>query len=196
MNRFRKKRFELFFKTLGIDKHTHILDAGGHPKNWRELGFLGRVTCVSLRESIKEGFYGNGNIEYKLMDVSSLPYADKSFEVVYSNSLLEHVGQKNQMKAVNEIKRVGKKIWVQVPYRHFPIEPHFIFPFFYYYPLFMRKLIAEYWTPIFKKKNPYLSEVETIWLPDKKEFKKLFHAETVISERFLGFTKSLIAYRS
>lgn len=71
MNRFRRRRFDLFFEHMGVSDGTRILDVGGLPWDWVELGFPGQVTCVSLSR-VREGTYGAGNIQYIRCDASSL----------------------------------------------------------------------------------------------------------------------------
>jgi len=58
-------------------------------------------------------------------DGRDLPFLNKSFDFVFSNATIEHVGdQSDQFNFVNELERVGK-IWVfTTPNRLFPIESH------------------------------------------------------------------------
>jgi len=174
---------------------TSILDVGGLPYNWIELGYQGNVTCVGL-SPIRKGRWGEGNIKYMRQDATALPYSDKAFDIVYSNSLLEHVGRSNQQQVTNEIRRVGQKYWVQVPNRTFPFELHYYALFFHQMPHFLRKLIATYWTPLVRKRNYYLSEVDTIYLPNLQEMQTLFPDGEILREKVLGLTKSLIAVKN
>jgi ubiquinone/menaquinone biosynthesis C-methylase UbiE len=65
-------------------------------------------------------------------DGRSMPqFEDHQFDIVFSNSTIEHVGSIDDQRAMaREIVRVGRKYYVQTPNRYFPIEPHFVFPFF------------------------------------------------------------------
>ncbi len=165
MNRFRRKRFQQFFRMMEIADDTSVLDVGGLPYDWVELKFPGPVTCISL-SAIREGAWGEGNIIYRRGDATALPYPDGAVDVVYSNSLLEHVGRENQSRVADEIRRVAQRYWVQVPNRNFPLEPHYWALFFYQMPPRLRKLVATYWTSLlkrmFRQKNYYLAEVDTI----------------------------------
>jgi len=192
MNKFRKKRFELFYQLMGINKYTTILDVGGLPYDWIDLKFKGQVICCSL-SNIPEGEYGDGNVLYLKQDATSLPYSDNFFDVVYSNSLLEHVGKESQYKVAYEIQRCGTRCWVQVPDRNFPLEPHYYALFFYQMPLSLKKLTAKFWSSKILGKSSYLNEVETIWPLTYNEMAKLFPSSNIIREKFCGLTKSLIA---
>ena len=63
-------------------------------------------------------------------------FRDKKFDLVFSNSVIEHVGDYfQQQRMAEEIYRVGNCYFVQTPNRYFPIEPHFLFPFFNFLPM-------------------------------------------------------------
>ncbi|HYN82703.1 MAG TPA: class I SAM-dependent methyltransferase [Gemmatimonadaceae bacterium] len=63
-------------------------------------------------------------------------FATGSFDVVFSSSVIEHVGDyATQRRMADEIQRVGKRYFVQTPNKRFPLEPHFLFPWFQYLPL-------------------------------------------------------------
>lgn len=54
-------------------------------------------------------------------------FQDNEFDAVFSNSVIEHVGDyEAQRQMANEIMRVGKRYFVQTPNFYFPIEPHIL----------------------------------------------------------------------
>jgi hypothetical protein len=58
-------------------------------------------------------------------DGRNLPFLDGSFDFVFSNATIEHVGsQCDQLDFVNELDRVGKNWVFTTPNRLFPIESH------------------------------------------------------------------------
>ena len=64
-------------------------------------------------------------------------FKDKSFDAVFSNSVIEHVGTfEDQKMMANEVIRVTNFYFIQTPNLYFPIEPHFLVPFFQFSSFF------------------------------------------------------------
>ena len=60
-------------------------------------------------------------------DACYLPHVDRGFDIAFSNSVIEHLGEyESQRRFAEEIRRVGRKVWVQTPARWFLVEPHFL----------------------------------------------------------------------
>ena len=58
-------------------------------------------------------------------DGRKLPFDDNSFDLVFSNAVIEHVGQKEEQSVfIREHARVGKSWIFTTPNRMFPIESH------------------------------------------------------------------------
>src|SRR5713226_3792904 len=124
MRRFRPKRMQRFVKLLGIGPATHILDVGGTSFDWALLPFKTNVTILNAEIDGRLGA-----LRWIIGDARRLPFAEKAFDVVYSNSTIEHLySEDNQRLAAAEIARVGKAYFVQTPNRWFPIEPHYLTP--------------------------------------------------------------------
>lgn len=121
------------------------------------------------------------------------------FDIVFSHSVIEHVGGFNdQHRMAEEIKRVGKRFFLQTPNRYFPIETHFLFPLFQFFPLYFKKfLVSHFDIGWYKRTHDWRQAMEVInsvRLLDEKELKELFPGANIYRERLLGFTKSFIVF--
>jgi ubiquinone/menaquinone biosynthesis C-methylase UbiE len=128
-------------------------------------------------------------------------FDDKSFDIVFSNSVIEHVGEYGDQQAMaEEVRRVGMKYFVQTPSYSFPIEPHFLLPGFHWLPKSIRVWLVQHFSfGWYGEKTPdpqKASEiVDSIRLLRKSEMRTLFHDANIFHERFLGLTKSFIAIK-
>ena len=139
VNRFRAARGRILraqIETLArhLGREIEVLDVGGHPDYWRNVGLQGIARIVFLNidpgELGKESAVGAGAstvLERRLGDARDLgAHADASVDLVHSNSVIEHVGGWDDMaRMAGEMMRVGRAGWVQTPAVSFPVEPHF-----------------------------------------------------------------------
>lgn len=120
-----------------------------------------------------------------------------SFDIIFSNSVIEHVGNYKKQKAMaNEIKRISKRYYIQTPNKFFSIEPHFLFPCFQFFPIsFKAFLIRNFNLGWYKKerdKKKSFAIAKEIRLLSKKELIDLFPGCNIYEERLFGITKSFI----
>jgi hypothetical protein len=133
-------------------------------------------------------------------DARAMPeFPDKSFDVVFSNSVIEHVGSyDDQRRMANEVMRVGKRYFVQTPNKRFPLEPHFLFPWFQYLPGAARAQLVHRFDVGWYKRIPSLeaarAEVDSIQLLTRNRFANLFPQATIHTEKIFGLAKSFMAY--
>src|SRR5437762_2025209 len=124
-SRLRAQRQLLFLDRIAPGPGDRILDVGGSDETWRGLGLPLDVSIVNLAHPQAS----DSSAPWVQGDARFLPFPDGSFDVVFSNSVIEHVGGRDeQRRFAEEIQRVGKRYWVQAPNRYFPVEPHFLFP--------------------------------------------------------------------
>ena len=99
----------------------------------------------------------------------------------------------------NEVMRVGKRYFVQTPNKRFPLEPHFLFPFFQYLPAAVRAQLVHRFDIGWYKRIPSLAkareEVDSIQLLTRRGFAGLFPGATIYEEKMFGLTKSFVAFR-
>jgi hypothetical protein len=197
---FRRRRMRRFERTFAIAPGTHILDVGGTAMNWEYLAVRPRLVILNTGREQRDA---NG-VEWVAGDGCSLPFADGSFDIVFSNSVIEHVGTPEQQRRfAAEIARVGRSYWVQTPNRWFPVEPHLLTPLLHWLPGGMRAWIARRFTvwqwvtrPAPDRREFYIEHFLTdIRLLGPADMRRLFPAARLVRERLLGLTKSLVAVR-
>ena len=204
---FRRKRFALFGELLAtVDRPLRILDVGGTERFWQFMGFADEagvaVTILNIEptELASIAPVGQTLFTHVVGDARSMPqYADNEFDVVFSNSVLEHVGTlHDQQCMMNEVARVGRRYFVQTPNYFFPIEPHFHVIGFQFLPLALRTLLLQHfdlgWTPKIPDRKTAESVVNSVRLLRAREMRKLSPRATLFRERILGLTKSFIVY--
>jgi hypothetical protein len=176
-----------------------ILDVGGAEAYWKTMG-MDEEDQVSLTLlNLKKEDVTLPNVTSVVGDAREIHYDDNSFDVVFSNSVIEHVGSyADQMKMANEVRRVGKRHFIQTPNRFFPLEPHFLFPFFQFLPVPVRvRLLQNFnlgWFPRTPEARQAREIVESIRLLGKDEFLVLFPGSSLYEEKAFGMTKSFVAY--
>ena len=127
-------------------------------------------------------------------------YGPSSFDIVFSNSVIEHLGPHftDQQRMADEIRRVGKRYFVQTPNRYFPIEPHFLTPGFQFFPAGVRAWLVSHfsvgWYPRIPDPAEAKREVDSISLLTRRQLRLLFPEADVYEEKMMGLTKSYVAY--
>ncbi len=193
---FIEKRMHKFMHSMKPNPDSPILDIGGTEYNWKLIHYDGSVTLLNILESNHKC----DQFTYVIGDATALNYADNDFEVAYSNSVIEHVGDyASQMKFAKEIARVGQSIWCQTPAREFFIEPHYITPFMHWLPKkWQRNLLRNFsvWGLIRRPSQDYVNRmVGELRLLTYTEMQELFPDCEIVREKFLFMTKSYIAVK-
>jgi ubiquinone/menaquinone biosynthesis C-methylase UbiE len=201
VNKFRRKRFKLFLNLIkDLPKPLKILDAGGTENFWVQMGFTrpeAEITILNT-EIIKTSY---PNFKFILGNAKDLSmFKDDEFEIVFSNSVIEHVGDyTDQKKMADEISRVGKTYFVQTPNYYFPMEPHFLFPFFQFLPkkiqIFLVMNFNLGWFEKNRTKEEAVKTIDSVRLLKYKEFGELFTDAKIEKEKLAGFVKSFIAIK-
>jgi Methyltransferase domain len=195
---FRRRRMKAFIDQLKPGKDDRILDVGGYPEFWAGSGIESFVTILNV-EPIPDSA-SNERMSTVVGDGTDLKYADNSFDIVFSNSVIEHLGTfERQQRLANECARVGKRLWIQTPARSFPIEPHFLTPLIHYFPKSWRKKMLRnctVWGWLVRPSNKQVeAALDEIRLLTHQEMMLLFSECAIERERFFGLTKSYIAVR-
>lgn len=198
----RKRRFAFFLSLLrAVPRPSRILDVGGTREFWDMMGSeaVGDAHVTLLNLAAQPGSVrGFASVAGDARDLSR--YADSHFDVVFSNSVIEHLGPDfaDQQRMADEITRVGKRYFVQTPNRYFPLEPHFLVPGFQFFPLSLRVwLVSNFnmgWYRRIPDKAKARREVESVSLLSRSDLRRLFPRAEIYEERIAGLTKSFVAY--
>ena len=200
---WRRKRFDLFLRLLEPRAADILLDVGGYPAFWTSRPQpVERIDTLNVHtvEWNNDSAPGH-NIRTLLGDGCALDLPDKSYDIGFSNSVIEHVSTwENQKRFAVEIRRVAKAIWVQTPAYECPMEPHYMTPFVHYLPRAVQKKTLRWVTLWGWIERPDAAQVEraveTTRLLRKSEMEELFPDCEIVTERIFGvIPKGYIAIR-
>lgn len=193
------KRWKHLLETFPDLNEMRVIDLGGTPGSWQLAPVMPEsVTTVNL-----QGFTSqDSRISAVAGDACDLPESlrREKFDLVYSNSLLEHVGGHVQREKLAEnVDVLASRHWVQTPYRYFPIEPHWVFPAFQWLPYEARVQVSLRWHAGHVKtynRTEAENTVDEIDLIGISQMRHYFPNSTIWYERFGGLVKSLVAIKA
>jgi hypothetical protein len=199
--RRRSARKDWFNRIVRVAPNWKILDIGCG-ENFRSpwFGHSSNVIGIDLR------WVSGGMKAYERFvcgDACHLPFPDQAFDFVYSNSLIEHLpSREHQRRFASEVNRVGRHFWIQTPNTDFPVDPHYLLPFFQHLPENWQKrtayklsgswLIGGYYITRGWDVSQY--EFETVLGLNSRQLRALFPSARLLHHRFVGLSQSIIAY--
>jgi hypothetical protein len=145
--RSRRRKLRLFLDELRPTAETSVLDVGAD-----ELGFGAEGGCGTLNffeeaypwpEQITALGLHDGaefrrrypRVRYVQGDACALPFPDDSFDLLFSNAVIEHIGGEHRQRLfVREGLRVARRVFVTTPNRWFPLEVHTRLPLAHWLP--------------------------------------------------------------
>jgi hypothetical protein len=201
---WRARWFQLFLDTIKPTRQTHILDVGGYPWGWLSFEPCAHsITCLNVHAvNWETNRSSEHNICVQMGDGRKMQQInDGGYDVVFSNSVIEHVGDWHDQQAfAREVRRVGKKLWVQTPARECPLEPHYLTAFIHWLPKKAQSRLIRWCSVYGLLQRPSPAEVEqmvdSIRLLTKVEMQALFPDCEVLEEKLLFFIpKSYVAVR-
>jgi methyltransferase family protein len=206
-NSRRSRRFEAF--TLLVDavkgresRPVRILDVGGTVSFWEQRGWAGRDDVEIVLVNLEAEESGYRNIESRAGDATNLSeLPDQSFDIVFSNSVIEHLQTyDNQIAMAREVRRLAPVYWVQTPNFWFPVEPHFLTPLWHYLPVRVRVELLRRRRWGWRGPCPDRAEadalVREIRLMSGSELERVFPDSDLRRERIGPLVKSFVAVRS
>lgn len=192
----RQRRWEKFEAMFPEIDEMGVLDLGGRPDYWITAPVQpAHVTCINLQHGITSAVPW---IEYIVGDACERRVGE--FDLVVSNSLLEHVGGHQPRRRLAEaIRSSADRYWVQTPYRYFPIEPHWLFPGMQWLPHRARVEVSMRWplghvqTSTREAAEDRVNEIDLVGINQMRGY---FPDAAFWYERFGGLVKSLVAIKS
>jgi Methyltransferase domain len=193
--RAREGRMKLFYKIAGLKEGMSVLDLGGRPQFWDPVPIPLDLTILNLPGAVEQKTSATHKLRCVEGDACAVDgMADRSFDIVFSNSVIEHVGSAERRAGfAHEARRLGKSYWIQTPAIWFPIEAHSGMPFWFFYPERLRRYFLDRW----RKKlqgNAWVDMVETTTVLSRRELERLFPEATIVLERAFGIPKSYLVY--
>lgn len=200
---WKRKRMLLFNRLINPKPTDILIDVGGYPGEWTYLPQIPkRIDCLNIHPiGWSEESAPNHHITTVVGNGCALDYPDNHYDILYSNSVIEHVGEwERQCDFASEVRRVGKKIWIQTPAFSCPIEPHFFALFVHWLPIRVRRIWVRWLTPWGWLNRPSQKEADRlvyeIHLLTKRQVRELFPDCKILTEKLLWILpKSYIAYR-
>ena len=143
--RSRERKLRSFLELMAPGPETSVLDVGvsdsGLAGRYGTDNFLEaaypwpeRITAVGVTglDRFAEAF---PRVRCVVADGRALPFAEREFDVGFSNAVVEHVGGRaDQLAFVHELCRVSKRVFVTTPNRLYPLEVHTLLPVVHWLP--------------------------------------------------------------
>jgi hypothetical protein len=193
----RTQKFDLLRKVFSARPEDLVLDVGASGETFLQYTledvypFSDRIVAGGYepREIIAaRGLYPQAR--YVLFDGCALPFPDKSFDLVFSNAVIEHIlGPDRQEKFAQEIMRVGKSWFVTTPNFWYPFESHHHLPFFQFLPRSIQM-------PYNRLLGTHIPKgtVQELALLSARQLQALFPAGRIAKVRVTFWPETLVAY--
>ncbi len=194
--RARGRRWQVFLDAFPDVGELTVLDLGGDVRAWRLAEVRPRhlILLNIFPQEVEEDW-----ITPLVGDACEPPADLPAADLVYSNSVIEHVGGHHRRAQFAEVVHGTRRYWVQTPARGFPVEPHFMFPGLQYLPRGAQATLVTKW-PVgnyakVTDRSEALSHLLDIELLSAEEMRFYFPDAELYKERFAGLTKSFVAIK-
>ena len=206
-NSRRSQRFAAFTRLVDglkaeLDRPVRILDIGGTVSFWEKRGWAGRDDVEIVLVNLETEETGYENLQSRTGDATNLgELPDGSFDIVFSNSVIEHLQTYDRQAAMAlEVRRLAPVYWVQTPNFWFPVEPHFLTPAWHWLPVKARVALLRRrrwgWRGPCPDPVEATELVREIRLMRRTEVTRLFPDASLEPEKIGPLVKSFVAVRS
>lgn len=200
-SRSRAARFRELVRRFPALDRMRVLDLGGTPDFWRAAPVRpSLVTTLNLDDKYDPQETWLNHVVADACELASLDSCAGDYDLVVSNSLIEHVGGYERRRGFAAVVMAAAPAhWVQTPDRYFPVEPHYVAPGFQFLPVGARAAAVQHWPLGHERvhtRAAALAQVLTIDLISATELRHLFPSSEIWHERFLGLSKSIVAVRN
>ena len=189
-------------------QQVEIVDVGGTREYWNiiPVDYLRRrnvhITIVNLIVPEHSVDAKDALFSYIQSDGCDLKEVKQNqFDIAHSNSVIEHVVGLDRMgDFAKEIRRIAASYYVQTPNYYYPIEPHFLFPFFHWLPVPLRLRLAMRFQlgcfPRASSINEARGFIDLCRLLKKRTLLDLFPDAVLYKERLFLLVKSFVLIRN
>jgi SAM-dependent methyltransferase len=210
---FQAARAELFLRLMKPRSGARVLDLGGNRGHFGQRLLQRSDLDITVADVIDFSVEcAQAGLQFVQIDEAErLPFHDREFDIVFCNSVIEHVtlpksecsrtdlaeadwkrrASARQRQFAHEIRRVGQGYFVQTPNKHFPVDVHLWLPFTNWLShkaaLRLTAFTNRFW----------IKGGEPDWeLLAASDLREMFPDANLHVERLFGLPKSLIAYRT
>jgi Methyltransferase domain len=192
----RRRRMRQMMAIFSLPAGSKIIDLGGVSGIWNTVEVPLDVTIVNLPGVYREeDIISHHHFTYLEGDATCLSsLGDNSFGLVFSNSVIEHVGgSEKQRLFATEVRRLAPSYYVQTPSIWFPLEAHTGIPFWWFLPSWIRERLHRRWAKTLPAWNEMILGTTVL---RKRTLQGLFPDASLLTERKLLLPKSYCAYRN
>lgn len=194
---WRARRMQEFTQRMQLQPGMRIIDLGGLPELWETFDFELDITLVNFDSQFSH-FSGSYRRTYRILSADACDLkelADGEFDLVFSNSVIEHVGLPDrQANFAQNVRRLAPQYWVQTPSIWFPIEAHCNLPFWWFYPSWLQQTCFARWQR--QGKQFIWQQMNSTRVLTLDRLKSLFPGASVYVESVSGFPKSYSMYQT
>ncbi len=193
----RTKKFEILMQIFRPQPGDRVLDIGASGEVFLQYAL---EDVYPYPERIVAGGYELREIlsarrcyprpDYTVFDGCALPFPDRSFDLVFSNAVIEHIlGEGRQEQFAQEVMRVGRSWFITTPNYWYPFESHYHLPFIQFLP---RPLQREY-NRLLGTHIPK-GTVQELALLSGRQLQRLLPTSRIAKVRITFWPETLVAY--